>query len=184
MGLGKLIRVAQEEFSGIQPRYLAAQFWVSFLPHNSLNRLRTLVYRMAGLNIGNGVLIMGKLTLTGLEPFSRALTIGAASRINTPLYIELNADVSIGMNVGIGHHVVMVTTDHDTSDSSSRSGTIKSSPIVIEDGAWVGAGSTILPGVTIGAGAVVAAGSLVTQSVLPHRVVGGVPARVVKTLEE
>ena len=56
--------------------------------------------------------------------------------------------------------------------------------IVIEDWAYVGAESLIMPGVTIGEGSLVAAGSVVTKSVPPHTVVGGNPARVLCTTEE
>lgn len=56
--------------------------------------------------------------------------------------------------------------------------------VVIEDWAYVGAYSQIMPGVTIGEGALVAAGSIVTKSVPPHTVVGGNPARFICTTEE
>ena len=56
--------------------------------------------------------------------------------------------------------------------------------VVIEDGAYIGAHSQIMPGVTIGEGALVAAGSVVTKSVAPHTVVGGNPARYICTTDE
>ena len=56
--------------------------------------------------------------------------------------------------------------------------------VVIEDWAYIGAYSHIMPGVTIGEGALVAAGSIVTKSVAPHTVVGGNPAMVICTTEE
>jgi acetyltransferase-like isoleucine patch superfamily enzyme len=56
--------------------------------------------------------------------------------------------------------------------------------IVIEDDVWLGAGAVITDGVRVGKGAVVAAGAVVTKDVLPHTVVGGVPAKVIKTIEE
>lgn len=56
--------------------------------------------------------------------------------------------------------------------------------VVIEDWAYIGANSQIMPGVTIGEGALVAAGSVVTKSVPPHVVVGGNPARYICTVEE
>ena len=56
--------------------------------------------------------------------------------------------------------------------------------VVIEDWAYIGAGSHIMPGVTIGEGALVAAGSVVTKSVAPHTVVGGNPARYISSTEE
>ncbi|MDY7540915.1 DapH/DapD/GlmU-related protein [Cryobacterium sp. 5B3] len=58
-----------------------------------------------------------------------------------------------------------------------------SSKIVIGDGAWIGAGTIVLPGVAIGKGAVVAAGSTVTHDVLPNTLVAGVPARLVRQLD-
>ena len=56
--------------------------------------------------------------------------------------------------------------------------------VVIEDWAYIGAYSQIMPGVTIGEGALVAAGSVVTKSVAPHSVVGGNPARYICSVEE
>lgn len=56
--------------------------------------------------------------------------------------------------------------------------------VVIEDWAYIGAYSQIMPGVTIGEGALVAAGSVVTKSVTPHTVVGGNPAHFICTTEE
>jgi len=54
---------------------------------------------------------------------------------------------------------------------------LKGAPVIIEDYAWVSSRTTLLPGVTIGKGAVVAAGAVVTKSVEPYTVVGGVPAK-------
>ena len=56
--------------------------------------------------------------------------------------------------------------------------------IVVEDGAYIGACSMIMPGVTIGEGALVAAGSIVTKSVAPYTVVAGNPARLICTVDE
>ena len=56
--------------------------------------------------------------------------------------------------------------------------------VVIEDWAYIGAYSQIMPGVTIGEGALVAAGSVVTKSVPPHTVVGGNPARFICTTQD
>ncbi len=53
--------------------------------------------------------------------------------------------------------------------------------ISVGDDVWIGSRVTVLKGVTIGRGAIVAAGTLVTKTVPPYTVAGGVPARVRKT---
>ena len=57
-------------------------------------------------------------------------------------------------------------------------------PIVIKDGAWIGAGATILSGVTIGKYAIVGAASVVTHDVGDYEVAVGSPARVIKMLDK
>lgn len=61
---------------------------------------------------------------------------------------------------------------------------LKYAPIVIKDGAHIGIGSIIMPGVTIGDGAVIGAGSVVTKDIPPHCVAVGVPCRVVKSFKQ
>jgi len=55
--------------------------------------------------------------------------------------------------------------------------------VVIEDDVWLSARVIVLKGVTIGRGAVVAAGAVVTKDVAPHTLVGGVPAKLIRSLE-
>ena len=54
--------------------------------------------------------------------------------------------------------------------------------VVIEENVWCGANVTILKGVTIGRGSIIAAGAVVTKSIPPYSLVGGVPAKVIKLL--
>lgn len=58
---------------------------------------------------------------------------------------------------------------------------VNDAPVVIEDDVWAGANVTILKGVTIGRGSVIAAGAVVTKSCPPYSIIGGVPARVIRT---
>lgn len=59
----------------------------------------------------------------------------------------------------------------------------KEGKVVIEDGAHVGIGAIIMPGVTIGEGAVIGAGSVVTGDIPPYCVAVGIPAKVIKTFK-
>ena len=83
-------------------------------------------------------------------------------------------------NVLIGPKVNLVTENHPLDPADRKSLVCQS--IVVKYNAWIGAAATILPGVTIGENAVVAAGAVVTSDVPPNTVVGGVPAKVIKTL--
>jgi maltose O-acetyltransferase len=176
---GKLVR----ELDGIHPRLLFANFLLSIFPRLSFGRLRPLVYAVvAGADLGPRSVILGKLDMEGVGDVVGRLHVGERCLFTTPLYLNLNATVFIGDRVVIGHHVVIITDEHDMSDPLYRGGKRSSLPVRIEDGAWVGACATLLPGVTVGRGAVVAAGSVVAKDVPPDTLVGGVPAKVIKKL--
>jgi maltose O-acetyltransferase len=121
--------------------------------------------------------------LAGSGDIASRLVIGRESVLNGPLHLDLNAPITIGDRVHIGHHVVMITTDHQILGPDRRCGELAPKPIVIEDGAWLGARTTIGPGVRIGRSSVVAMGSVVMSDVPPNKIVGGNPARPIKTLE-
>jgi acetyltransferase-like isoleucine patch superfamily enzyme len=89
------------------------------------------------------------------------------------------APVSIGRNVIIGFRSSITTSHHDLADRA-----LEGRPVVVEDDVWLGACTTLLPGVTIGKGAIVASGSVVTKDIEPGVLAAGVPARAVKRLKE
>ena len=176
--------VILEEVRHLQPRLLLVQLLVGLLPRLSFARLRAGVYRWAGATIGTGTLIMGRIELSGEAGAARLLRVGARCFINSPCFFDLNASITLGSDVALGHHVVLVTSSHLIGAPDRRAGLLTRAPIVIGDGAWLGAGSTVLPGVTIGRGAIVAAGSVVRTDVAENWLVGGVPARPIKALPD
>ena len=110
-----------------------------------------------------------------------------AGHVLTPQRLRIRllraaGDVTIGRNVALANRVSLLTSGHEMDDPRARAGRRVLAPVVVEDGAWLGANVTVLPGVTIGAGAVVAAGSLVRADVPPHTLWAGVPARFIREL--
>ena len=88
-----------------------------------------------------------------------------------------DATITIGDNVWVGMDVCFVIPTHDIGDYNQRAGKAIYRDIVIGKGCWIGARSTILPGVTIGEGSIIAAGSIVTKDVPANTLYGGVPAK-------
>ena len=90
--------------------------------------------------------------------------------------------IFIGDGALIGHNVVLATLNHAQSPSDRAS--MIPAPIHIGKNVWIGANATVLPGVTIGDGAIVAAGAVVAKDVPENTIVGGVPARIIRTISE
>ena len=82
--------------------------------------------------------------------------------------------------VFIAPKVSLLTEGHPLSPENRHSLTV--APIHLQKNAWIGANATIIPSVTIGENAVVAAGAVVTKEVPDNTVVGGIPAKIIKTV--
>lgn len=108
------------------------------------------------------------------------ITVGDRVFINRDSYIRPN--VTIGDDVSLGPFVKLISDTHEPGTRTRRTGTPIKHPIVIGEGTWIGANATVLGGVGVGRAVVVMAGSVVTRDVPDNSLVGGVPARVLKTL--
>lgn len=138
------------------------------------------------------VRIMSELTGKEVDPsfalfppfytdFGKNITIGKNVFFNSGCHFQDQGGIVIGDNTLIGHNVVLATINHSLDPKENRKNIY--APIVIKDHVWIGSNATILSGVTIGEWAVVAAGAVVTKDVPPYSVVGGVPARILRTVE-
>ena len=92
-------------------------------------------------------------------------------------------EVYIGNHVMIGPKTLMTTVGHPLSPKARRGYMAKAAPVRIGNDVWIGGNVTILPGVTIGNNVVVAAGAVVTKDVPDNSLVGGVPARLIREIE-
>ena len=117
--------------------------------------------------------------------FSPELKIGDHSGVG--IDCEIYGPVTIGDYVMMGPEVVIYTSGHkfdQTDVPMMMQGSTEPKPVVIGNDVWIGRRAMIMPGVTIGDGCVIAAGAVVTKDVAPYSVVGGVPARVLKSRRE
>ena len=87
--------------------------------------------------------------------------------------------IMIGDDVQIAANVQLLSNNHDLYDRAI----LTCKPIEIKQGAWIGAGATILPGVTVGRHAIVGAASVVTHDVGDYEVAVGNPAKVIRKLD-
>ena len=137
--------------------------------------------------------IMGRLTGKKIDDtfrlfppfytdFGKNITIGKDVFINSGCHFQDQAGIEIGDGALIGHNVVLATINHDLDPKENRKNHY--APIKIGTHVWIGSNATILPGVTVGDYAVVAAGAVVTKDVPAMTVVGGVPAKVLKVIQE
>ena len=114
--------------------------------------------------------------------FGKNITIGKNVFINSCCHFQDQGGITIGDGTLIGHSVVLATINHDLRPSMNRKNHY--APIHIGNHVWIGSNVTILSGVTVGDWSVVAAGAVVTKDVPPMTVVGGVPAKVIRTITE
>ena len=126
--------------------------------------------------------------------------IGENSRIMSPITVVRPNAVSIGKRVVVMNGCLMMSAGTITIEDDARIAAnvqlisnnhdpynrdiITCSPVRICKGAWIGAGSTVLPGVTVGKYAIVGAASVVTKDVPDYAVAVGNPARVIKYLDK
>ncbi|MHA6646824.1 sugar O-acetyltransferase [Aerococcus urinae] len=92
--------------------------------------------------------------------------------------------IEIGDNVMFGPRVGLYTANHPIDSLIRNEGLEFGEKIIIKDNVWIGADSTINPGVTIGENSIIASGSVVTRNVQENVIVGGVPAKTIRKITE
>ena len=128
--------------------------------------------------------------VTTFIPRLRGVHIGKGSKIARSVLIDDSRPdlVTIGRNVWVTAGCQLLCHQRDLSyyerGKPVMDCPLKYAPIVIKDGAHIGIGSIIMPGVTVGEGAVIGAGAVVTKDIPDYCLAVGVPAKVVKTLGE
>jgi maltose O-acetyltransferase len=137
--------------------------------------VRRTLLRLGGVKLGAMVY--------GLERCyfgSSNVSIGTGSFVNAGCWFEGAGQIEIGSDCMFGPQVLILTSTHAVASGGEIARKSQFLSVTIEDGCWICARATILPGVTIGAGAIVAAGAVVTADCDPGGLYGGVPARRIR----
>lgn len=139
---------------------------------------------------GYGRLIIGKWSFIGsgnaIRCHEGTLRIGEKVVFGAKNTVNCYLDIEVGDKCILADWIYICDFDHKYEDMNipiKDQGIVKS-PVRIEENCWLGEKTTILRGVTVGAGSVVASHALVNRDVPPNSIVGGVPARVLKTRGE
>lgn len=149
-----------------------------------LDRVKSILYRAAGINIKGKARIWGPINIRPIG-CAKNVSIGKGSFLNTEIRFGVPGDtkVVLGKNVQVGPRVMFETVSHDLLPNPGGLRSSTSKPIIVEDNVWIGGGVIVTSGVTIGRGSVVAAGAVVTKNVAEMTLVGGVPAKVIKSID-
>ena len=98
---------------------------------------------------------------------------------NAKFVMKRNSRSAFGLKVSTGNHALILGRFYSSiTETEKPKGLDKD--VVVEEDVWIGMNVTLLSGVTIGRGCTVAAGAVVSKSMPPYAIVGGVPAKVIK----
>ena len=134
--------------------------------------------KAVGNSVGIGTTIVGPIKVFG------TVSIGRDCWINRGFTVHGNGHVDIGNNCDIAPDVSFLTGGHEIGKAERRAGTGEVYTINVGNGCWIGARSTILGNIVINDGSVVAACSCVNRDVPENVLVGGVPAKIIRRLDD
>lgn len=145
--------------------------------YHTPEEITALLEQLTGREIPEGVYMF--------PPFytdcGKNIRLGKGVFINAGCQFQDQGGITIGEGTLVGPKTVIATLNHH--QNPKKRANLLPKPVVIGKNVWIGANVTILPGVTIGDGAIIAAGAVVTKDVAANTIVGGVPAKWIKTID-
>jgi maltose O-acetyltransferase len=162
-------------------------FTLALVPYRLLlfPPLRAAYLRLLGARIGARTILHDVRFFNLYRRGLRGLVVGRECFLGDECLIDLAEGVELEDRVTLAERVLVLThmnvgyADHPLQAAFPA----QAAPVRFEAGCFVGASATILAGVTVGRGSFVAAGSVVTKSVPPRTLVGGVPAQAIRPIE-
>lgn len=142
-------------------------------PWNPFMKPKIWFLRLFGARIGSGLVLKNNVTIK--SPWN--LKVGDNCWIGENVWIDNLDKVSIGSNVCISQGALLLTGNHDYKQSSMP---YRNAPIKIEDGAWIGANTTVCAGVTVHENAILTVGSMTSKDLEANGIYQGVPAKKIR----
>ncbi len=151
--------------------FVNALFFIN--PLNPLSGIKVKLLRLFGARVGERVLIKPGVNIK----YPWHLAIGDDCWIGERVWIDSLTTITIGNNVCLSQGAMLLTGNHNF---KSRKFDLMVGKIVLEDGAWIGAQSTVCPGVKVHSHAVLAVGSVAARDLEPYTIYQGNPAVAVR----
>ncbi len=148
-------------------------------PHDEQGVRDRILRELLG-EVGEGVVVMPSFRCD----YGSHIAIGARTFVNYDCVMLDVASIRIGAACQLAPRVQLLTATHPVDPEPRRLGWESAEPITIGDNVWLGGGAIVCPGVTIGADTVVGAGAVVTRDLPAGVVAAGVPARVLREIDE
>jgi len=137
------------------------------------SRLKVIILKLFGAKIGKNVVIKPGINVK--YPWN--LEIGDYSWIGECAWLDSLAPIIIGDNVCISQGAYICTGNHDWGDAAFS---LRREPVIVEEGAWIGAKAIVLPGITIASHSIVTAGSVIARGTEPYMIYSGNPAAKIR----
>ena len=176
----------EREWEDVRSQFQKIDYGVRILPPY-------LIYGQWNIEVGKYFSAGQNLWLEALDMYGRqrytpCIIIGEGVSVQRNCHIGAIDSITIGNGVLMGSNILI--TDHAHGDTSKEQNRLSpgsrplysKGPVVIGNNVWIGDNAVILPNVTLGDGCIVGAGAVVTKSFPAGSVIGGNPARLLKTV--
>lgn len=176
---GEVIHITDPEYHGIANLIIEAQKIIAEMNtgYHDADEVRKLFSRLTGVEVDASFWLLPPF----YTDFGKNIRVGKNVFVNHACTFMDRGGITIGDGALFAPKVNLISTGHPINPLERRA--TVSRPIVIGKNVWMGVGASVMPGVTIGENSIVAAHAVVTRDVPANVIVGGIPAKVIKSID-